>query len=41
VKELKEKEVKFLEEISKRPRGEYKAVFSDPDGNEFNLIQAE
>lgn len=41
VKELKQKGVKFVEEVSKRPWGEYKAVFSDPDGNEFNLIQPE
>lgn len=40
VKELKSKEVKFIEKISKRPWGEYKAVFADPDGNEFNLIQS-
>jgi len=40
VKELKQKGVKFVEEISKRPWGEYKAVFSDPDGNEFNLIES-
>ncbi|MEK7664648.1 MAG: VOC family protein [Patescibacteria group bacterium] len=39
VKELKKKGVKFVEEISKRSWGEYKAVFSDPDGNEFNLVQ--
>ncbi len=39
VKELKEKGVKFDEEPSKRPWGEYKAVFVDPDGNEFNLIE--
>ncbi len=41
VKELKQKEVQFIEEISKRPWGEYKAVFIDPDGNELNLIQVE
>lgn len=41
VKELKQKGVKFVEELSKRPWGEYKAVFADPDGNEFNLIQSE
>lgn len=39
--ELKEKGVTFVEEVSKRPWGEYKAVFSDPDGNEINLVQAE
>lgn len=39
VKTLKQKGVKFVEEITRRPWGEYKAVFSDPDGNEFNLIQ--
>ncbi len=39
VRELKEKRVKFIEEISMRPWGEYKAVFADPDGNEFNLIE--
>ena len=41
VKELKLKGVKFIEEISKRPWGQYKAVFSDPDGNEFNLVQVD
>lgn len=39
VKDLKQKGVKFVEEPSKRPWGEYKAVFIDPDGNEFNLIE--
>jgi catechol 2,3-dioxygenase-like lactoylglutathione lyase family enzyme len=39
VKELKQKGVKFVEEISKRPWGEYKAVFADPWGNEFNLVE--
>ena len=39
VKSLKQRRVKFIEELSKRPWGEYKAVFTDPDGNEFNLIQ--
>lgn len=39
VKILKQKGVKFIEEISKGPWGEYKAVFSDPDGNEFNLVE--
>ena len=39
VKSLKQKGVKLVEELSKRPWGEYKAVFADPDGNEFNLIQ--
>lgn len=39
VAELKQKGVKFIEEPQKRPWGEYKAVFADPDGNEFNLIQ--
>jgi len=41
VENLKQKGVIFVEEISKRPWGEYKAVFSDPDGNEFNLVQSE
>lgn len=40
VEELKRKGIKFVEEVSKRSWGEYKAVFSDPDGNEFNLVQA-
>lgn len=39
VKSLKQKGVKFVEDLSKRPWGKYKAVFADPDGNEFNLIQ--
>ena len=39
VKELKKKRVKFVEEVSKRSWGEYKAVFADPDGNEFNLVE--
>lgn len=39
IKELKQKKVKIIEEISKRSWGEYKAVFADPDGNEFNLIE--
>ncbi|MDD5182040.1 MAG: VOC family protein [Candidatus Nanoarchaeia archaeon] len=39
VKELKQKGVKFTEEISMRSWGEYKAVFVDPDGNEFSLIE--
>lgn len=39
VKDLKQKGVKFVEEPSKRPWGEYKAVFIDPDENEFNLIE--
>ncbi len=41
VKALKQKGVKFVEEISKRPWGEHKAVFCDPDRNELNLIEAE
>lgn len=41
VNDLKSKNVKFVEEISKRPWGQYKAVFADPDGNEFNLVQSE
>ncbi|MBU0530730.1 MAG: VOC family protein [Candidatus Aenigmatarchaeota archaeon] len=41
IKKLKQKGVKFVEELSKRPWGEYKAVFIDPDGNEFNLIEVE
>jgi len=40
VEELKSKSVKFVEEISRRPWGQYKAVFADPDGNEFNLVQS-
>ena len=40
VEKLKSKSVKFVEEISKRPWGQYKAVFSDPDDNEFNLVQS-
>lgn len=39
VKKLKKKKVKFIEEPSKRQWGEYKAVFADPDGNEFSLIE--
>jgi len=39
VDELKSKGVRIVEEVSKRPWGEYKAVFADPDGNEFNLVQ--
>ena len=31
--------VKFVEELSKIVWGEYKAVFVDPDNNEFNLIE--
>jgi len=38
-KELKKRGVKVVEELSKRPWGETKAVFADPDGNEFNLIE--
>jgi predicted enzyme related to lactoylglutathione lyase len=41
VKYLKQKKVKIIEEISKRPWGQYKAVFVDPDGNEFNLVKQE
>jgi catechol 2,3-dioxygenase-like lactoylglutathione lyase family enzyme len=37
---LKKKGAKVVEELSKRPWGERKAVFADPDGNEFNLIEA-
>lgn len=36
-KKLKKKGVKVVEELYKRPWGEMKAVFADPDGNEFNL----
>jgi catechol 2,3-dioxygenase-like lactoylglutathione lyase family enzyme len=36
---MKKKGVKFIEELSKRSWGEDKAVFADPDGNEFNLIE--
>jgi catechol 2,3-dioxygenase-like lactoylglutathione lyase family enzyme len=39
VNELKKKGVKFIEEPYMTPWGEYKAVFIDPDGNEFSLIQ--
>ena len=39
VNKLKKKGVKFVEELSERPWGEMKAVFADPDGNEFNLIE--
>jgi catechol 2,3-dioxygenase-like lactoylglutathione lyase family enzyme len=38
-KELKGKGVKIVEELSKRSWNEKKAVFADPDGNEFNLIE--
>ncbi len=41
VDKLKLKNVKFVEEILKRPWGQYKAVFTDLDGNEFNLVQSE
>jgi len=40
VKELKQKGARIVEEISKRPWGRYKAVFADPDGNEFNLVES-
>ena len=39
-KELKKRGAKVVEELSKRSWGEMKAVFADPDGNEFNLIEA-
>lgn len=39
VKILKQKKVEFIEEISKRPWGELKAVFTDPDGNQFGLVE--
>ncbi len=39
VRELKEKKVRFVEEISRRSWGEYKAIFTDLDNNEFNLIE--
>lgn len=39
VKELKKKGVEFVEELSERPWKEMKAVFADPDGNEFNLVE--
>ena len=39
VKNLKQMSVRFVEEPSKRSWGDYKAVFIDPDGNEFNLIE--
>lgn len=35
---MKKKGVRFVEELSMRPWGEMKAVFADPDGNEFNLV---
>ena len=38
--ELKRRGVKVIEELFKRPWGEMKAVFADPDGNEFNLIES-
>lgn len=38
-KELKRKGVRLIEEPYKRLWGEMKAVFADPDGNEFNLIE--
>jgi len=37
--ELKKRGIKVIEELSKRPWNEKKAVFADPDGNEFNLIE--
>ena len=40
VKELKQKGARIVEEISKRPWDRYKAVFADPDGNEFNLVES-
>jgi catechol 2,3-dioxygenase-like lactoylglutathione lyase family enzyme len=36
---LKKKGVKLIEEPQKKSWGEYKAIFVDPDGNEFSLIQ--
>lgn len=36
---LKQKGVRIVEGVYKRPWGEYKAVFADTDGNEFNLVQ--
>lgn len=38
-KYLKSRGVKFIEELSMRPWEELKAVFADPDGNEFNLVE--
>lgn len=38
INKLKKKGVVFVEKISKRVWGEYKAVFKDPFGNEFNLV---
>ena len=35
---LKERDVKVIEELSKRSWGEFKATFADPDGNEFALV---
>jgi catechol 2,3-dioxygenase-like lactoylglutathione lyase family enzyme len=40
-KELKKRGVKVIEELSKRPWRDMKAVFADPDGNEFNLIEVD
>lgn len=39
VNKLKKKGVKFIKEPYKTPWKEYKAIFIDPDGNEFSLIQ--
>jgi catechol 2,3-dioxygenase-like lactoylglutathione lyase family enzyme len=41
VKYLKQKKVKIIEKTSKRPWGQYKAVFADVDDNEFNLVEQE
>jgi len=38
-RELKTRGIKVVEELSKRSWGEMKAVFADPDGNEFNLVE--
>jgi catechol 2,3-dioxygenase-like lactoylglutathione lyase family enzyme len=37
--ELKKKGIKVVEELSRKPWGEMSAVFADPDGNEFTLIE--
>ncbi len=39
VSELQEKGVKIVEKPYERSWGEMKAVFADPDGNEYNLIE--
>lgn len=39
VEDLKQRGVQFIEEPAKQSWGEYKAIFADPDGNEFSLIE--